>query len=83
MQRRQWFGRYMYIRLAFVIVLLVAVLVLHASGTTLVVLRVARIALVALLVLGGGALARRRGRESIGRGGPRGPGDPDGPGGAR
>ncbi len=62
MQRRQWFNRYMYIRFAFLIVLLVAVLVLHARGSTLMVLRVARIALIALLVLGGGALARRRGR---------------------
>lgn len=62
MQRPPGFNRYMYIRLGFVAALVVAVLVLHAHGSTLVVLRVARIALIALLVLGGGALMRRRGR---------------------
>jgi hypothetical protein len=82
MWRRHGFGRYMYIRIAFLIVLLVAVLVLHASGKTLVVIRVARYALVGLLVVGGGLLARRRGRESIGRG-PSGPGSAGGPGSPR
>ena len=53
------FNRYLYIRLAFLAALLVAVFVLHAHGSTLVTLRVARIALIALLLLGGGALARR------------------------
>ena len=62
MPRSPRFGRYLYIRLAFLVVLLLAVLVLHAHGSTLVVLRVARIALIALLLLGGGALARRRSR---------------------
>jgi hypothetical protein len=51
----------MYIRIAFLVALLVAVFVLHASGSTLQVLRIARIAVVAALVLGGAALARRRG----------------------
>jgi hypothetical protein len=62
MLRPPRFNRYLYIRLAFLVLILVAVLVLHARGSTLVLLRVSRIALIALLLLGGGALARRRGR---------------------
>jgi hypothetical protein len=47
-------------RLAFVVVVLLAVFVFRASGSTLVVLRIARIAVVALVVLGAGWIARRR-----------------------
>lgn len=58
----------MYIRFAFLAALLVAVLVFHASGTTLVVMRVARYVLIVLLVLGAGLIRRRRASRMPGSG---------------
>jgi uncharacterized membrane protein len=50
----------MYVRLAFLIPLAVAVFVLHLSGTALIELRVARIVVVALLLFGFAWFRRRR-----------------------
>ena len=52
-----------YIRLASLVAVLVAAFAFHASGSTLAVVRIARIALVAVLVVGAGLIAQRRGRE--------------------
>ena len=60
----------MYIRLAFLVPVLIAAFVFHISGSTLVIVRIARIALVAVLVLAAGWLARRRQREEATGAGP-------------
>jgi hypothetical protein len=51
----------MYLRLAFLMVILIAAFAFHASGSTLVIMRVARIVLVAVVLAGMGLLRRRRG----------------------
>jgi hypothetical protein len=53
----------MLIRLGFLVVLLVAVFAFHVSGTTLVVIRIVRIALVAALVVMLGWFRTRRHRD--------------------
>lgn len=69
---RHWFDRrgrhrkLIYIRLAFLVPVLIAAFVFHISGSTLVIVR---IALVAVLVLAAGWLARHRQRgEATGAG---------------
>lgn len=57
MRRRSGPLRYVY--LASLVILLVAVLVLHVSGTALVIFRIARIVLV-VAILGIGSVMRRR-----------------------
>jgi len=54
----------MYAYIATLVVLLVAVFVLHASGTTLAVIRAARIVVV-VAILGVGAMMRRRRAREI------------------
>ncbi len=49
----------LYIYLGTLVVLLVAAFVLHASGTTLAIIRIVRIVVI-VAILGGGALMRRR-----------------------
>lgn len=56
----------MYIRLALLVLALVAVSVFHASGNTLLLLRAARIVLVVLIVLGAGMTRRLGGRGGRG-----------------
>jgi hypothetical protein len=53
-------GRYMYLRVALLAAALIAAFVLHASGETLVIMRIARWVLLAALIVGAGALSRRR-----------------------
>jgi hypothetical protein len=62
--RRSGMGKLMLMRLAFLIPILVAVFVLHASGTALVIMHIARIAVVALVALLGGWLRTRRSRAA-------------------
>lgn len=50
------------IRLALLIPILVAVFILHVSGTTLVIVHIARIVLIASLLLIGGWLRAHRSR---------------------
>ncbi|MGO9973644.1 MAG: hypothetical protein ACLP01_12750 [Solirubrobacteraceae bacterium] len=57
----------MLVRLAFLVPLLVAVFLLHVSGTALVVIRIARIVVIGLAVLIATGLRSRRARA------PRGP----------
>ncbi len=52
--------RTMYLRLALVVPVLIAAFVLHVSGETLVIMRVARIAIVLAFVAGAWWLRRRR-----------------------
>jgi hypothetical protein len=52
----------MLIRLALLVPLLVAVLVLHVSGMALIVVHIARIVVIGLAVLIAGGLRSRRGR---------------------
>jgi hypothetical protein len=52
----------MLIRLALLVALLVAVFVLHVSGTALVVVHIVRIVVIALAVLIAGGLRSRRAR---------------------
>jgi len=52
------------IRLGLLAALLVAAFVFHASGETLVIVRVVRYALIALIVVGATMLRRRRERRS-------------------
>jgi len=52
--------RYMWWRLAFIVVILVAVFAFHAHGSTLADLRIARIVVVVALLAGGGLLSRSR-----------------------
>jgi len=59
--------RLMLVRLAFLVPLLVAVFLLHVSGTALVVIRIARIVVIGLAVLIAAGLRSRRARA------PRGP----------
>lgn len=54
--------RFVYLRLALLVPLLLAVFLLHLSGTDLVILRVARIVIVVLVLLVGGQLRARRNR---------------------
>jgi hypothetical protein len=54
--------RLMLIRLAFLVPLLVAVFLLHVSGTALVAVHIARIVVIGLAVLIAGSLRSRRGR---------------------
>ncbi len=60
MYRRGGRRQFLYVRLALLAVVLVAALAFHASGQTLVLVRVARYAVIAVLVLGAGAFQRRR-----------------------
>jgi hypothetical protein len=59
-RNRGWLRRTIYLRLALVVPVLIAAFVLHVSGETLVIMRVARIAIVAAFVAGGWWLRRRR-----------------------
>ena len=52
---------FIYLRIATLVALLVAVFVLHASGSTLVLLHVVRIALIGALLLSAGWARRRLG----------------------
>jgi hypothetical protein len=52
--------RFLYARLATLVVVIIAVLAFHAHGSTLVVLRIAAIALVGVLVVAAGWFAGRR-----------------------
>jgi hypothetical protein len=52
----------MLVRLAFLVPLLVAVFLLHVSGTALVVIRIARIVVIGLVVVIAGGLRARRAR---------------------
>ena len=54
--------RLMLVRLAFLVPLLVAVFLLHVSGTALVVIRIARIVVIGLVVVIAGGLRARRAR---------------------
>ncbi len=56
--------RLMLLRFALLVPLLVAVFLLHVSGTDLVIIRIARIALIAALVVIGGWFRARRSRNS-------------------
>jgi hypothetical protein len=56
--------KYLYLRLALLAALLVAVFVLHLSGTALVVMRVARVALVIVVLLVARGLRMRGARRS-------------------
>lgn len=49
--RRGHLRKFMYLRLAFLVPLLVAVFLFHVSGTALVAIRIARIVVVALVLL--------------------------------
>ena len=66
-ERRPRMRRLMLVRLAFLVPLLVAVFLLHVSGTALVVIRIARIVVIGLAVLIATGLRSRRARA------PRGP----------
>ena len=59
-RRRARWRLFLYLRIASLVALLVAVFVLHASGSTLVLLHVVRIALIGALVLSAGWARRRR-----------------------
>ena len=59
-RRRTRWRMFIYLRIASLAALLVAVFVLHASGSTLVLLHVVRIALIGALVLSAGWARRRR-----------------------
>ena len=50
----------LYLYVATLVVLLVAAFVLHASGTTLAIIRIARIVVI-VAIIGAGAILRRRG----------------------
>jgi hypothetical protein len=54
----------LYIYIGTLVVLLVAVLVLHASGTELAVIRVARVVVI-VAILGVGAVLRRRSARAV------------------
>ena len=56
----------MFVRLGFLVPLLVAVFVLHVSGTALVVIRIVRIVVIGLAVLIAGGLRARRVRAPRG-----------------
>ena len=56
--------KFMLVRLGFLAVLIVAVFVVHVSGTALVIMHVVRIALVALAVVLGGWRRSRRSRAA-------------------
>jgi hypothetical protein len=55
--------RLMLIRLALLVPLLIAVLVLHVSGAALVVMRIARIVVIGLAVVIAGGVRAHRGRR--------------------
>jgi hypothetical protein len=55
--------KFMYLRLAFLVPLLVAVFLFHVSGTALVAIRIARIVVVALVLLVASRFRARRSRE--------------------
>ena len=59
-RRRRRRRIFLYLRLASLVALLVAVFVLHASGSTLVLLHVVRIALIGALLFSAGWARRRR-----------------------
>ncbi len=58
-------GKLMLLQLGLLGVMLLATFALHVSGTTLVELRIARLVLVAALVVGFGWFSRRRGRGDV------------------
>lgn len=55
----------MYARLAMLVPLLIATFLFHISGTLLVAVRIARIALFVAIVVVAGWLERRRGRSDL------------------
>jgi len=59
-RRRTRWRIFLCLRIASLVALLVAAFVLHASGSTLVLLHVARIALIGALLLSAGWARRRR-----------------------
>jgi hypothetical protein len=59
-RRRTRWRIFIHLRIASLVALLVAVFVLHASGSTLVLLHVVRIALIGALALTAGWARRRR-----------------------
>lgn len=59
-RRRTHWRIFIYLRIASLVVLLAAVFLLHASGSTLVLLHVVRIALIGALLLSAGWARRRR-----------------------
>jgi hypothetical protein len=61
--------RLMLVRFAFLVPLLVAVFLLHVSGTALVVIRIARIVVIGLAFLIAAGLRSRRARPPRGPGG--------------
>jgi small-conductance mechanosensitive channel len=60
--RRMRMRRLMLIRLVFLVPLLIAVFVLHVSGTALVAVHIARILVIALAVVIAAGMRSRRGR---------------------
>ncbi len=63
-------GRYRkltYIRLALLVPILAAAVIFHASGSTLIAIRIVRIALVALVLLAAGGITRFRRRDKANR----------------
>jgi hypothetical protein len=61
--RRGGMRTFMLVRLALLLPLLVTVFLLHVSGTDLVLIHIARIALIGLAVLAGSKLRARRDAE--------------------